>query len=446
MLTARSRSWSGAWAIVLMLLLLSLTEFFLRGPVRFARASDFNDFLSPYVQTKAWTKGLDPYSPANLVALWPHGIQQFDFLKKDLADGTLILKRGIPTAYPPTALVLLSPFARLPYRIAHIAWLLTSLLACAGAVLTLASVAQFHADEKRTYLFFAIAFALAPLHTGLAAGSIVIVAVGACAIAVWAVARNHYFMGGILLAVATGLKPQIGLPFVLYYFLRRRWRVAGVAVTLVAILAAIAILFLWIHHTPWLDNYRTDNKILFARGSLGDFTEANPIRFSLIDLEVLLYTFIPDRSLSTILAFVIPGAMGLGWLLFLRRRDGGEDELLEIGALVVLSLLPVYHRLYDASLLIIPLAWCLSALRGNRSALPRMTLVLLLFFLIPGGSALEQLQHSRYLHPAQQSWLWVHFVMPHQIWVLVFLGATLLEAMRRGWLKRGNRGPARLDA
>ncbi len=441
----RKRSWSGSWTIVLTLLLLSLTEFFVRGPVRFARSSDFNDFISPYVQTRAWIKGVDPYSPANLVALWPAGIQQFDFVKEDLAEGSLVLRRGIPTAYPPTAFVLLSPFAWLPYRVAFAAWLLASLLACAGAVLALTSVAQFHRDEKRTYLFIAIVLALAPFHTGLAAGSIVIVAVGACALAVWAVARNQDLAGGILLAVATGLKPQIGLPFVLYYFLRKRWRVAGAAVALLALLAATALLLLWLHHAPWLDNYRNDNKILFARGSLGDFTEANPIRFSLIDLEVLVYTFVPDRSLATVLAFVISGILGLAWLLFFRSRAPVESELLEIGALVVLSLLPVYHRLYDASLLIFPMAWSLSALRGDLKALARITLVCMAFFLIPGGTVLERLQHSSYLHQAQQSWVWTHIVMPHQIWVLIVLSATLLQAMYRGSLESGNREPACRD-
>jgi hypothetical protein len=443
---ARKTSWSTSWAIVLILLVLSLAELFVRGPVRFARSSDFNDFISPYIQTRAWMQGLDPYSPRNLVALWPEGLQRFDFLNKDLADGSLILKRGIPTAYPPTALVLLAPFASLPYRVAHAVWLLTSLLACVGAVFALASVARFRRDEKRTYVFLAIAFALAPFHTGLAAGSIVIVAVGACAVAVWAAARNRDFTAGILLAVATGLKPQIGLPFVLFYFLRRRFRVAGIAVTLVAILAVTSLLFLWMNHVPWLDNYRSDNRILFARGSLGDFTEQNPIRFSLIDLEVLLYTFIPDRSLSTVLAMGLSGAAGILWLLCFRSRDSGENELLAIGALVVLSLLPVYHRLYDASLLIFPLAWSLIAWRGNLKTQARVTFILILCFLIPGGSALERLQHSSYIPQLQQSWFWVHFVLPHQIWVLVLLSATLLVAMRRSRVLEGNRLPSRTPA
>ena len=61
------------WALVLGLLLLASAEFLVRGPIRFARASNFNDFISPYIQTRAWMEGVDPYSPANLVALWAEG-------------------------------------------------------------------------------------------------------------------------------------------------------------------------------------------------------------------------------------------------------------------------------------------------------------------------------------------------------------------------------------
>lgn len=422
--------WNRIWLLGLLLLVVSLTEFVVRGPVRFALAGDFNDFKSPYIQTRAWMKGIDPYSPANLVALWPDTGQRLDFLKRDMADGSLVLKHGIPTAYPPTSFALLAPIAWLPYRVAHPAWLLISLFACVLAVVSLALRAQLRWPEKRTYLFLAFAFALAPFHTGLGAGSLVIVAVAACALAVWAIDRQQDLIAGILIGVAVGLKPQIGLPFLVYYLLRRRWRVVGVAVTLVALLAAIAILHLSLHHTPWIDNYRNDNKILFARGSLGDFTEENPIRFSLINLQVLLYTFKPDRTAATFLALAISGAMGVLWLVLLRRRDHSETELLELSALCLLSLLPVYHRLYDASLLIFPLAWSMTALSGPLKRWAKGTLFLMLVFLVPGGSALERLQYSNYLPRLQHSWWWFHFALPHQVWILILLTALLLHALR----------------
>ncbi len=418
------------WALVLVLLFLASAEFVLRGPIRFARASNFNDFISPYIQTRAWIKGVDPYSPRNLVALWPPDAERPLFLKRDLADGSLVLKRGIPTAYPPTCFVLLVPIVWLPWHVAHHVWLGISLMAFGLTVLSLVSLIDFHWQEKRTYLFLALALALAPFHTGLAAGSIVIVAVGFCALGVLRADQQWDVTTGVLFGVAIGLKPQIGLPFLVYYLLRRRWRVVATTVTVLAILAVIAAFHLAMSHTPWLDNYRYDNRVLFAHGSLGDFTESNPLRFSLVNLQVLLYTFVPDRTGANVAALVVAGALGAFWLYLLLRRADSKNELLALGALIVLSLLPVYHRLYDASLLIFPLAWSLAAWSGSRKELAKGTLLLILVFLVPGGSALEQLQHTTYLIGLQHSWWWAHIVMPHQVWALLFLSVLLLQAMR----------------
>src|SRR5262245_36827266 len=49
------------------------------------------------------------------------------------------------------------------------------------------------------------------------------------------------------------------------------------------------------------------------------------------------------------------------WFLLLRRRDFSTNALLELSTLAAMSLLPVYHRLYDAALLLLPLAWSLAA-------------------------------------------------------------------------------------
>src|ERR1700680_2529992 len=412
------------------LLLVASAEFVLRGPVRFVQAPNFNDFISPYTQTRAWIKSMDPYSPATLVAIWPRDAGQPSFLKKDLADGSLVLKRGIPTAYPPTSFVLLAPVTWLPWHVAHRVWLAIGLLAFGLTVLSLMLLTDFQWREERTYLFLALALALAPFHTGLAAGSIVIVAVGFCAVGVLAADRQWNVAAGALFGIAVGLKPQIGLPFLVYYLLRRRWRVVTTSATLLAILAAVAVLHLTMSHTPWLDNYRYDNRVLFAHGSLGDFTESDPLRFGLLNLQVLLYTFVHDRAGANVGAMVVAGVLGLLWLLLLQRRAHGNNELLELASLIVLSLLPVYHRLYDASLLIFPLAWSLAELSGSRKELAKGALLLILVFLVPGGSALEQLQHTSHLVALQQSWWWTHIVMPHQVWALLFLSVLLLVAMR----------------
>src|ERR1700685_3413819 len=87
-------------ALCLALLLLAGAEFVLRGPGRAVYlATQYNDFLSLYIQAHAWARGQDPYSPETLLSLWPAEASHFSFLAKEVADGSIIAKRGIPTAY-----------------------------------------------------------------------------------------------------------------------------------------------------------------------------------------------------------------------------------------------------------------------------------------------------------------------------------------------------------
>src|SRR5271166_2418856 len=220
------KSTSNKWtALCLALLLLAGTEFVLRGPVRAIQtATQFNDFLSPYIQADAWTRGLDPYSPQTLLRLWPEGAAHFLFLPKEVADGTLIAKRGIPTAYPITSLVLIAPLSWLPWRLAYALWLAINLGLFSVMLWALLALAGLSYREPAAILLVAVTLALAPFHTGIVTGNVALVAVELGVIAVWTARQGYDILTAALLAISTGLKPQIGLCFLLYYLARRRWR------------------------------------------------------------------------------------------------------------------------------------------------------------------------------------------------------------------------------
>jgi hypothetical protein len=443
----QKRQWRNGSNIVLgVLILLAGAECLWRGPVRFAQASNFNDFISPYVQSRNWIRGIDPYSPQNLVSGWPPDAKKKEFLDRDLADGSLVRKRGIPTAYPLPALVLIAPLAILPWTIADILWLAISLAAYVVTILSVRSLANLSWTDRRTYFFLAFALALAPFHTGLAAGSIVIVALAPAVAAIWAVRCRNDLLAGLLLILAISLKPQIGLPFLIYSVLRRHWRAAAIGVAGIAILAAVAIFRLAAGGTHWMQSYLYDNRVLFSDGSLGDFTEKNPIRFGLINLQVGTYAVLGNRNGANILALAITLILGLVWLFLIVRRQRHFDSLLPLSALVVLSLLPVYHRMYDASLLILPLAWSLTALTGPTRNSAKGALLLLALFLVPGGTALEQLTYSGHFAAVQHLWWWDSFVLPHQVWALLILEILLLHAMRsESGEESANTGGIKLD-
>jgi hypothetical protein len=416
------------WNILLVILLLCAGgEFILRGPLRFVHASTFNDYIPPYVQTRAWMQGEDPYSPQNLLRFWPPEANRVDFLSRVRPDDSLIFNWGIPTAYPLPTFALTAPLAALPWPIAQPVWLVITVLSFAVTVTSMMSFANLLPWTRSGLVFLAISLALAPFHTALAAGSIVSVAVAASAAAVWADSRKHEILAGLLLAAAVSLKPQIGLPFCFYYLVRRRWRIPAVAGGIVAILSTVAAVRLAMSGTVWLQSYLNDNRVLFARGSLGDFTEGNPIRFGLINSQVAAYALLHNRDAANLAAFALAAFAGLAWILLLgkTRRDD-----LALSTLVVLSFMPVYHRFYDATLLVFPLAWSLTAWKGQFRAMARAVFVVIIaVFLVPGGSALEQLQRAGQFGALRNYWLWNALVLPHESWSILILALLLLRAM-----------------
>jgi hypothetical protein len=412
-----------------LLALLVASESVLRGPARFLRAVDFNDFISPYLQSRALISGLDPYSPKVLVQLWPANAHPPEFLAIDLADGSLVIKRGIPTAYPLTCLLLLAPLAVLPWPAAAYVWLAINVCLVFIVIRALFEAIGFQGWDWRGHVFVIFSLALAPLHTGLAAGSIVISTVALCGIA-WSTSQGGpEWMAGLLFGLAICLRPQIGLPFLACYLLRRHWSLSAVAVAVVLVLGVLAIAWLAIHGTPWIQNYEADNRTLLSRGILSDFTENNPIRFSLINLQVLTYTIVNDGHYANAISIAICAAL-FGIWVFLASHNQSSDSLLTVATIIVLSLLPVYHRFYDAFVLIFPIGWALKEFSGERRLSARCALLLALPFLVPGGTALEKLQASGLISQViSRFWYWRCVVMPHQIWCLLLLSVILLTTM-----------------
>ena len=271
--------------------------------------------------------------------------------------------------------------------------------------------------------------ALAPFHTGIVTGNVALVAIELAVIAIWTARRHRDLATAVLLAASVGLKPQIGLAFVAYYLVRRRWRVCAGTLALLALLFAVGAARLEFGHTPWLQDYLRDNRVLLQTGILANFTNVNPTRFGLINLQVVLYSILRSVPLANAAAAVLAAVLFLLWLLAVARRNTVSVELLDLSAVAVLSLLPIYHRFYDAAVLVLPLCWVVVSFRRAR-ILSAATLLLMLPFLIPGGTLLQSMENAGHFSPAVTSrWWWEAVVMPHQVWTLFFLSLLLLYEM-----------------
>jgi alpha-1,2-mannosyltransferase len=413
-----------------LLLLVACAEFVARGPARAITAgAGFNDFLSPYIQAQAWLSGTDPYNPQTLLVFWPKQAAQFEFLCPEVADGSIVEKRGIPTAYSPAALMLLAPFTLLPWPAANSLWAAINAGLSFTMILALASLAGLGARDWRTWFFIAFGLALAPFHTGIATGNPAIASAALGVIAVWLAADRRKVPAAVLMTVSVILKPQLGLCFLTYWLFMRRWQLSGIVLGVVAAASGLAVFRLEWWHVPWWTSYVHDNHTLLVSGILSDFTARNPTRFGLVNLQVPIYALTAGKASANYIAYFVFAALGAIWVyLFLSRGWILRPSLLPLGAMAMLALLPIYHRFYDAVLLAVPLAWGFSrAAKGN---IRYLVLLLISPFLLPGGTLLEDLRNRGALPDALANARWWNaIVMPHQAWILLALAVVLVYAM-----------------
>ena len=407
-----------AW--IVLLLTVCGTMFFTRGPFRAARGSDLNDLISPYIQATALVHGADPYSAQSLLEFWPVDALASRPDPQEFGDDSILTRHGIPTAYPLTSFLLLAPFTFLPWHVFKALAIFVNVALFFFAVWSLMTVTEM--NRTRRLFFAAAALLFAPVHTGIATYNLAIVATELGIISLLAEHRRREIESGLLIVLSTALKPQIGLCFLIYYIVRRHNPVfvLGSLATLVALpMARLAFA-----HVNWLSNYTFDNHALLTIGVLGDFTDRNPLRFGLVNLQVGMYPFLHNRHAANVSALVFSLVLFAVWMVLvsrLRRRN----NLLCLGALAAISLLPFYHRFYDATLLLIPLCCLLARPKLNRCCV--IGLLALSAFMVPGGSMLETLRNRGLINSSLSSMDWWNgLVMAHAVWCLVVLTLVLL--------------------
>jgi hypothetical protein len=412
--------------LVWILLLLAGAEFVFRGPLRFLRnPTNWNDLSQNYTASRLWLKGQNPSDPKNFVALW----KQEGRSRLELTDIRTHL------APPLGGLVVLAPVAAFPWKIARILWLVILLISFAATVWALTLVGGFRWDELRTLGFIAACLALAPFHTGLAAGNTTILVIGACAVAIWAARHRHDVAAGVLFGVACSLKPQIGAFLVLYYLVRRRWQLFVTAAASTLGLALFAALYLWFWGTSWLQDYLHNARGFVTANHIDDFSSANPIRFTLINLQVPFFAITGHSASANLLAFAVGGLLVCTWIYWITRGNDHVPELLSLATISIIALLPVYHRFYDAALLVVPLCWgmtwCMTQSPGGLRTTVKIALLLTAAFLVPGTAFLQQLAlHGRISDAVKNSWWWNCVVMPHETWALLLLCLVLLYEIK----------------
>lgn len=251
--------------------------------------------------------------------------------------------------------------------------------------------------------------------------------------AVWLAQHDRLLAAGVTLALGLSLKPTVAMAFVIFYIVQRQWRIIAAIYASTTVLIIVAMAQLWRIGLSWLPTYLENSAKVFSRGSIDDFTPANRVWFNMVNVQVAFYSVVRNILWTKILSLSIVVILLCLWLWFVLKSHAGLN-LLALSTLVTICLLPVYHRFYDAALLIFPLAWgWLCARPGQRWRVSTMVAP----FLLPGAALLNQMGVASSVSRLQSTSVdWRLLLLSHEAWLLLLLSAVLLYEMSFGGPRR----------
>ena len=314
------------------------------------------DYKVVYYSARCLIQHIDPYQENEVLRVY-----QAESADRPLESEKVrqIVSRYM---YLPTAFAVTVPFALLPWGPAHILWL----------TLTIGSVIV------ASFLIWNVGADFAPIVSGILIGFFLAnsevlvvlcnpagIAVSLCVVAVWCFIRERFVPAGILcLAVSLAVRPQdaglVWLYFLLAGGVYRKRALQTLLATLV--LGLPGILWVWTVAPNWLQEWRSNILAFSVHGGINDPGPASSGGHGLgmlVNLQAVLSVFRDDPHFYNPVSYLICVPLLLLWLIVtLRSRPTPAKAWIGLAAIAALSMLPVYHHLYDSKILLLTVPAC----------------------------------------------------------------------------------------
>lgn len=344
------------WGAI-MLVLATAVFFVWRGPMR--GLVHGHDLMSLWAAGRAVLAGDNPYHYDALVRA---------ALSGGMLDAAEQGPERLICLYPPGTAFLMAPLGGLPWHTARLIVNLANTVAVGGLAFLLVRwrrvlmgpSAMVGGNRGRFYfdcLLVGITLMWAPIHACINLGNISILVALA---GLWAVSPFGRWSrwAWVVLGLAMALKPQFAGPLVLVWVWQRRWRPAGAALILGGGITVMAALVMQAIHPTWLTDLRA-NLQHFTHDGIGNPTRDYGWAFTMIDWAPLLHLFFDGRGLVKALAWIMTFALVVPLVVSRAGIDQAKatppselDVLNVICIVAILTQLPVYHRAYDAVLIL----------------------------------------------------------------------------------------------
>ncbi len=278
--------------------------------------------------------------------------------------------------YPPFTLALFTPLASLNYAHGALLFYLLTLAVCAVVCLRVLIASPELADVPAIWRGLLLCLLMASPETrwALGNGNPIVLVTALLLFCCFDAEPRWRWLRVLAFALAVLLKPQVALPFALPLLVKkedgRRMLVRAFAVMCAVAAAALA----WCARRPgtaaWASDLKSNLALGAARGNTMSLTERAFVFDPRLNLAYLFGYWISSPRLDALLtgAVLLVGCVALCWAVVRSARRDRRQWALAVAATAALTLLPVYHRSYDALLLIVALPWVLVATRIRRQA------------------------------------------------------------------------------
>ena len=341
----------------LYLLLLGSAVFLLFGvALENSAPAPLADFRGLYYPARCLVQHCDPYLESDVLRIY---MVESSFEPLDTAKVRQIVTRAV---YPPTAFSFTILFGMLPWGPAHILWIA---LTIASLIFSSFLVWSLGADDSPVLFGGLLGFLLANSEVVVIGGNAAGIDISLCAVAVWCFFRERYVFAGILcLALSLAIKPQeAGFVWLFFVLAGGMYRKRALQ-TLVATIAIGLPGVLWIWHVSphWMQELNSNIAAFSANGGTNDPGLASAGAHGLgmvISLQAVTSVFSDNPRIYNPASYLIFGLLLLVWAVAtLRSRMTPDKAWLALAAISALSMLPVYHRQYDAKLLMLSVPAC----------------------------------------------------------------------------------------
>ena len=339
-----------------LLLLGSAVFLFLGAALERNSPHAMNDFKGPYYCTRCVLQHCDPYKQSDVLSLY---YSEGGERPSDSDTYRQIVTRNV---YLPSTLPLILPFAVLPFGPAHMLWMMLTAGTLMFASFLMWDLASQYAPVISGLL---IGFLIANSELLIIGGNPAGIAVGLCVVAAWCFLRERFVPAGVLcLAISLALKPHdAGLVWLYFLLAGGVYRMRALQ-SLAAVTALSLPAFLWVTYTSprWMQEMHLNMLAFSAHTGINDpglaSTGGHGIGM-MINLQAFLSFFRDDPRFYNPATYLVCGLLLLLWLIAtLRSRFTPAGAWFALAAVAPLSLLPVYHRSYDARLLLLTVPAC----------------------------------------------------------------------------------------